>query len=348
MRRKKIWSDEDNAKLINLVENTTLIYDEIGKEFGVGGEAARTHYRDITGNKGTSYAFTPILESPYPKYDKPLEQSGDCLVIPDLEVPFHNADFVNRCIELAMSWGITQCNIAGDALHFNSISHWEANWKSENQGDISDKAHAALMDLLPKLPAKLQQEYLNTIEQFEPNHDDDVGGEVRVAKDALTNLSTAFDDIVYVIGNHDGRLLSALNSPMFADQLKQFTVGDNPKYRIAPYYFSTLHTEKGDYSIEHPVSASKSAAIQIASKKLCHVLMGHSHRYLRARDPSNQFWAIQMGMCCDEERMAYVGQRTRGAEQHSTGATIVRGGHPFDLDPSTPWGLYKRMGVPAV
>lgn len=317
----------------------------VGKEIGVPGETARSHYRTISGNDGRAYAFTPILESPYPKYDQPLEQTGDCLVIPDLEVPYHNADFINRCIELAMSWGIKQCNIAGDAMHFNSISHWEANWKSKNQGDISDKAHKALMDLLPKLPKKLQDEYLATIEKFEPNHDDDIGGEVQVAKSALNNLSTAFDDIVYVIGNHDGRFLSALNSPMFADQLKQFTVGENPKFRIAPYYYSILHTEQGDYSIEHPVSASKGAAVQIASKKLCHVLMAHSHRYIRGRDPSNRFWAIQMGMACDETRMAYVGQRTRGAEQHSTGATIVRSGYPFDLSPETPWGLYKRMGT---
>ena len=343
MRRKKDWTDEENKKLVYLVENTKLEYEEVGKVFGVGGEAARSHYRWVTKSNKGQYAFNPIVESPYPKYNQPLEQTGDCLIIPDPEFPYHHADFINRCLDLADSWKIKQCNIAGDAMHFNSISHWEANWRHDNGGDLSDKAHKELMDFLPRLPKRLQDEYLQTLENLEPVHDDDVGGEVEVAKKAFVSMSELFDDIVYVIGNHDGRLLSALNSPMFADQLKQFTVGDNPKYRIAPYYYSILHTVTGDYRITHPVSAAQNAATSIANQYQMHVIMGHSHAYSRSMDASGNYWAIQSGCAVDEERLAYCAQRDRGSKRHVLGAVIVRDGFPYDLSMKTPWDLWKRL-----
>jgi len=340
---KRTLTLEEKQELKKLHETTDLTWEQKGEKFGITGENARSQYRHFVQSHSSGYSFNKIAESPYPKYDTPLEQEGDCLVIPDLEAPFHNADFVNRCIELAMAWGVRQVCLAGDAMHFNSISHWEANWKAESRAEIGDRAHAELFNYALQLPAKYQDDLLAVLDKFEPATDGDVGSEVEVASRVLYNISTAFDDVVYVMGNHDGRFLSALNSPLFASQLKSFIMGDNPKYRVAPYYYSTLHTEKGDYSIEHPTMSSEKAAVQIATQKQMHVLMGHSHRYSRLRDPSGKLWCIQMGMVVDESRLAYVGQRTRSREKHSIGATIVRGGYPYDLNPDIPWELWKRL-----
>jgi len=343
MRRHTNWDIEDVIKLKDLAQNSCLTWPQIGKELNRESEACRSKYRSLTGSAGKSYAFTPIAESPYPKYNSPLEQMGDCLILPYPEFPYHNADFINRCLDLAYSWKIKQCCIAGDAMHFNSISKFEANWRHDNGGDLSDKAHRELMDFLPRLPSNLQGEYLATLEGLEPVHDDDIGGEVAVAKQAFLNLSSVFDDVVYVIGNHDGRLLSALNSPMFADQLKQFAVGNNPKYRIAPFYYSILHTDAGDYRISHPVSASGNTAVSLAGQFQMHVIMGHSHNYSRLKDASGKYWAIQAGCTVDEERLAYCSQRDRGSKRHVLGAVIVRGGYPYDLSVETPWNTWKRI-----
>lgn len=340
---RKTLTLHQKEQLKELTETTSLTWEQKGEMFGIGGESARSIYRTMVRSQGKQYTFTPVDESPYQKYNQPLEQEGDVLVIPDLEAPFHNADFVNRCIELAQKWNIRQANIAGDALHFNSISKWEANWKADNQADIGDQAHAEIFEFALSLPDHLQTALIGLLEKYEPSVDNDVGTEVEFARKTMYNISTAFEDIVYVIGNHDGRFLSALNSPLFAKQLKDFVIGDNPKYRIAPYYYSTIHTENGDYSIEHPTLLSEKAAVQIAVQKQCHVLMGHSHRYSRLKDPSGKYWAIQMGMCVDEDRLAYVGQRTRSRERHATGATIIRGGYPYDLNPEIPWDLWKKM-----
>jgi len=343
LRRNKKWDNDEINLLKNLVENTKTKWDDIGSQFGVSGEVARAKYRYITMSKQKAYAFTKIQESPYPKFDSPLEQTGDCLILPDTEFPYHHAEFINLCLDLAHTWNVRNCAIAGDVMHFNSISHWEANWKEEKNGDISDRAHERLIDLLPDLPSSAQDKLLAVMEEFEPAHENDIGGEVETAKKALLNISYQFDDIVYVIGNHDGRLLSALNSPMFADQLRQFVVGDNPKYRIAPYYYSILHTVSGDYRISHPVSSAQNAAVSLANQFHQHIIMGHSHSYSRSHDASGKYWAIQAGCCVDEDRLAYASQRDRGAKRHVLGAVIVRNGYPYDLSMETDWNTLKRL-----
>jgi len=343
LRRIKSWTDDENKLLKELVENTKLRWRDIGEKLGVSDEQARSQYRHITGNNGRGYAFNKIEESPYPKFNSPLEQTGDCLILPDPEFPYHHSEFLNRCLDLADAWNIRQCTIAGDAMHFNSISKWEANWKAKSNGEISENAQAELLAATLRLPKQYQNVILEKLNKFTPTVDGDVGSEIEIARRALATIGDLFDDVVYVIGNHDGRLLSALNSPMFAGDLKRFVVGDNPKYRIAEYYFSILHTSQGDYSIEHPVSASTTTAVNIATQKHCHVIMGHSHRYSRMRDPSGMYWCIQAGMCVDEDRLAYVAQRTRGRERHSLGAVIVRDGYPYDLSMDTPWETWKKM-----
>ena len=54
------------------------------------------------------------------------------------------------------------------------------------------------------------------------------------------------------LGNHEGRLLRALGTALNPDELLRLTDQNNPKFRIAPYYFSYLETERGRYLIEGP------------------------------------------------------------------------------------------------
>src|SRR5512140_1237820 len=60
--------------------------------------------------------FGIIRESPYPRFDEPLHLEGDAIIFPDMEMPFHHAEFINKCLELARLWNIRQCICAGDLL----------------------------------------------------------------------------------------------------------------------------------------------------------------------------------------------------------------------------------------
>ncbi|MHB8961971.1 MAG: hypothetical protein ACYC5K_02340, partial [Saccharofermentanales bacterium] len=267
--------------------------------------------------------------SPYPIYDKPLEMEGDAVVIPDPEFPYHEAEFMNRVLDLADAWKIKQCNIAGDAMHFNAISKFEPAWKEKPKNTIDEKMEAELLEIANDANKRTRERLLEVITRNPSEQDgDDVGNEVETAKRALIRLGEQFDRVDYVIGNHDGRFLSALNSPTFADQLLKFIGLNEPKWRIAPYYYSFIRSGGELFRIEHPKSASQSTASKLASKYLCHVLMGHSHLLSSQFDQSGSFWAMHMGHCVDERRLPYASQRSNTSPAHVLGAVIIRDGFP--------------------
>ena len=45
-----------------------------------------------------------------------------CLILGDVELPFHHADFINNCIRLAKHWRIDTLILAGDFIHWASLA----------------------------------------------------------------------------------------------------------------------------------------------------------------------------------------------------------------------------------
>ena len=278
-----------------------------------------------------------ISDSPYPKYDTPLTMEGDALVLPDIEFPFHNANFLNRCLELAKLWDIRQCIVAGDVMHFDSLSGWEPNWTAPNTGGLTESAEAALMEFAESLPSKRQGEMMELLGDIGQREEQDgVSTEMGVARRELRKLADQFDKIDFVIGNHEGRLLRAMQTTLDPEELKRLLeLGD--KWRIAPYYFSYLISGGEKYCIDHPKSASPSTAAVLAAKFGCHVLMGHSHHFSITTDVSGKFFAAEIGCCVDEDRLPYAAQRHTRTAAHSLGAAIVQRGHPTILTKFTDW-----------
>jgi hypothetical protein len=336
----KSWNQEDDRRLLLFVK-TGCTWLEIAERMSTTRESVRSRYRLITGSLLTG-VMPLIANSPYPVYDQPLVTEGDALVICDPEFPFHHADFLNRVFELAVVWGITNCIIGGDVLHFNSISKWEANWQRPVKPGISEEAEAELLEL--QLDPAMRQQLVDIILRNAPEKNDgNAGEEVMHAQKELAKIGQIFHDVVYVLGNHDGRFLSALNSPLFADSLLKFIDLREPTWRIGPFYYSKLISGGVEFRIEHPRGAAKSTAYKLASKFGVNVLMGHSHKLSMEFDISGKYWAIQAGCTCDEARMPYAAQRSTTADKHSLGAVLVRDGYPHLLTDQTPWELYKRM-----
>lgn len=283
-----------------------------------------------------------ITASPYPSYDHPLVTEGDALIITDPEFPFHHADFLNRVFELAVTWGITNLIIGGDVLHFNSLSKWEANWQRPVKSGISEDAEAELLSL--ELDPSQRQQLVDIILRNAPEKNDgNAGEELQHAQKELVKIGQIFKDVVYVLGNHDGRFLSALNSPLFADSLLKFIDLRDPCWRIGPFYFSKLVSGGREFRIEHPRSAAKNTAHRLADRYNTSIIMGHSHRLIWEMNTSGQHYAVQTGMTCDEDKMPYAAQRSSNSDAHVLGAVIVRDGYPWLLQTDTPFNLMKKM-----
>lgn len=341
MPEQILWTPTEDQQLINL-KSSGLTLNEISDRMGRTVDACKCrYYRHLAGRLQP----TGFKESPFPKYDDYLKMEGDALILPDIELPFHDADFVNRCLELAQSWGIRQCIVAGDVLHFDSISSWEANWMNQDGHGIPENDELKLIDFFKGLPKKYQDQAFglldeigNKVEDGDPN----ISKELAVARQELRVLSQLFDRIDFVLGNHEGRLLSALSSPMFPSDLMAQLKLDEPKWRIAPFYFSLLTSGGKEFQIEHPKSAAKSTARKLASVHQRNILMAHSHLLSMEWDDSMEFYAWNIGHCVDGSRLPYHAQRHTSRSNWALGAVIVRDGFPWLLHKEIPWASYAR------
>lgn len=336
--------DLPDTDLLTLARTSGMSQGQLARLYGVRRDALHSAISNATQREIRDVGRQVLKPSPYPIYDRPLEMEGDAVVIPDPEFPYHHAEFINRVLDLADTWKIRLCNIAGDAMHFNAISKFEPAWKAQPKNTMSEEKEAELLEIANGVRGKLRERLIEAITRDPAEQDgDDIGNEVQIAKKALTRLGEQFDQVDYVIGNHDGRFLSALNSPTFADKLLDFIGLEQPKFRIAPYYYSFIRSGGELFRIEHPKSASQATASRLASKYLCHVLMGHSHLLSSQFDQSGTFWAVHMGHTVDERRLPYASQRSNTSPAHVLGAVIIRDGFPHLLTERTPWERYKRM-----
>ena len=282
--------------------------------------------------------------SNYPIYDKPLEMEGDALVLPDLEIPFHHAEFINQVLDLAQAWGLEQCILAGDAVHFDCFSGWEPNWIDPRAGGLSEKVENELMSVAMDLPSKYQGRLMEKIVELGGIVDDSgISSEMRAIRKTIKVLAGMFKKIQYILGNHEGRLLRTINGAMEPNEIFTWLELNQPCWEIAPYYFSILHTPVGDFRISHPKNAAKSSHIKGADKYDCNFAMCHSHKWYFDRSTNGKHWAIQMGCCVDERRLPYASQRDNSGDVHALGALIIRNGYPYLLSIDTDWEAMKRM-----
>ena len=316
--------------------NTYSFAKQHGKKYGISFSAVEGKINRLGLNK-------IVRESPYPKFDSPLVMEGDAVILPDMEMPFHHAEFTNRVLDLARTWGIKQAILAGDVLHFDSLSGWEPNWAKLEEGGIIASAEDRLMDFAKSLKSKKQGELIELLGNIgQRSEADGVSTELGIARRELRRLTELFDRVDFVLGNHEGRLLRALQTTLDPQEVKRLLEGGD-KWRIAEYYFSYLDTVQGRYQIEHPKTASKFSASRLASKHLCHILMGHSHQLNFTFDPSGTYYAIEMGCMVDENRLAYVAQRHNTSPTHRLGAVIVRDGYPWLLHENIDWERMRGM-----
>jgi hypothetical protein len=333
-----VWT-EDEEKILNTMRSLGATDSDVAKALGLSYEQIRHKRRYITREH--------VKESPFPKYNKPLVMEGDAVVLPDIEFPFHNAEFLNKVLELASEWNIHKCIVAGDVMHFSSLSSFDGNWVAIQDDGISDEVERTLMDFAMRLPSSKQQELIDLVMELNVVSDDgepNLSAELKTIRREILNLSNCFDEIHFVLGNHDSRFLRALQSPIFPEELLRLVEAPLEKWKVAPYYYSRLVSGGEVFQIEHPTTAAKYAAVKIASIHQCHVLMAHSHHWSMEKDPSGRFWAIQMGCVVDEDRLPYAAQRHSGKEAHMPGAVIVRDGYPFLLGEETPFDLFASLG----
>lgn len=303
------WTKEQDSTLIEM-NKAGKSWSEIANHLQLGRDAVRNRWRYYL-KDGTHEVKPPvkkIIESNHPIYTAPLEVYGNCLILPDVEIPFHHADFLARVIDLAEAWGIDTCVLAGDFLHFDSLSGFDPNWTGG---------------------------------------DDDGGGpslsqELSVARVVAKQISDSFKHVYYILGNHEGRFLRKIGTPTAPEELLRLLETNN-KWKIAPYYYCKVFSGDEIFLIEHPKCSNQAGASKLANKFSCHVVQGHSHLWDISLDASGQYWAIHTGCIVDERRLPYAAQRHYPGPAHALGATIIHEGFPYVLHEKMNFELMMGM-----
>jgi hypothetical protein len=289
-----------------------------------------------------------MKESPFAKYDSPPVINQDrVVVLPDLQLPYQDHEFINHVLSLCQVWNVRHCVLAGDVIENASLTRFDPNWDGDaNPEGVPDVLADALIAIMNKMTTGDANKLKSVIEEFGrktlPNPSG-VGEEWGYARKELAKMIPLFDDIVWVLGNHEGRMLRQIQSPMIPDDIRKLFAGDDARIRIAPYYYCEIISNGIKWRVTHPKSSAKGDAKWYASKYLVNTLMAHNHQLLMQKDRSGKYWAVEVGACVDESRLPYVSQRDSKQDMHLLGSAIIRDGRCWLLHEDTPWSELARL-----
>lgn len=278
-----------------------------------------------------------LPESRYRKFDEPLVLEGDALVLMDMHIPFHHADFINKCLDVAQAWGVRQAFLGGDVLDLHAFSHFPDDFEEAERQVLSRDLLTELTRLAESMPAKHREKLYDMLAQAEPVTGN-IGEEIKEARQVLRKFADQFDRIAWIMGNHEKRVLRLLQKALPAAMLTELFGATDPKWIVSPYYWGKLISAGKEWQIEHPNTIAKGASKRLASKFQTNIIMGHNHQFVIQADPSGKYLAVEPGMACDEQRMEYATVRHSTRDAHLPGAVMVYRGVPYMLnDAMTDW-----------
>jgi hypothetical protein len=79
-----------------------------------------------------------ISESPYPKYNEPLQINESILCLGDLQIPFHDAKFISNCVRVSHAFGVYTCGWFGDAFDIYSLSIFLSELAKDLKEELDD------------------------------------------------------------------------------------------------------------------------------------------------------------------------------------------------------------------
>lgn len=334
----QFWSDKETEELRKAWRNrrADITARDFSREYAL--EVNRT--MDSVRQKVQSFPDYKIPTSNRTPWNAPPVMEGDALVIGDTQIPFHHAEFINKCLAVCKKWKIRKMILGGDALDINSLNAFPPNFENDQKRVIDNNTASQLIKIAETLPSEKREEIYSLVSNAE--NEGGITGEVKESRAVLKLFEKEFDNIIWIMGNHEQRVLRTLQKVIPVDDLAAIFGADSPKWVVSPYYYCILKSGGEEWQIEHPINTGKGSSKRLAPKFGKHIIMFHNHHFSITTDPSGRFYAIEPGMAMDEERMAYAAQRHNAADAHVVGAVIIRNGKPTPLNKFTDWDMLLK------
>lgn len=189
------WTDEQEAQLIEAWRARRA--DITAQEFAREHQAVFRRSINAITQKLKGYPEYKVPPSNRTPWVTPPRMEGDAFILGDTQIPFHHAEFINKCLELCRRWNIRQMALGGDALDINALSSFTPDFENDNRRVIDSRSADALLKFADHLPAKKRDELLDIIGESE--RENGVGGEIKESRVVLKSLEDDFDRIVWVM-----------------------------------------------------------------------------------------------------------------------------------------------------
>jgi hypothetical protein len=234
-----------------------------------------------------------VAESPVAPMAGPLTAKGDMVILADPHAPFHDSGWMNRVIDLALSWGIRLAGVPGDLIDWTAFCAYGRNAGVEAETEI-----AAAEQITRTLARNFQHVY------YAPGNHEQRLGRVTGYALSLERLSEWW-----------------VRQPnVHTTARKWFLLESGGRtYRI-------VHPR--NYSRNPPGNS-----VRLCAKYRQDVIAGHSHHWGMAMDVSGENVAIDCGMCAAPRLLEYVEVEASNNPAMCQGACIVQGGVPVLLSP---------------
>lgn len=294
--------------LFSDVEITEVLAARTGRNVT---QYAVTQKRQSCGLYKTPAGIPKIFEeSKYTRYDSPpVLETDDVLVMGDIEAPFHDAAWCSEVVALAARWGIKNVILAGDFIHFDSISTFAKKMASED-------------------------------DEPEPDITDEILATVKV----IDTLLDTFDNVLAILGNHEARLTrrlavrtrTTLLRHILGYRIEEGAGNKAERLEIVPYYHAIVHSSDDQkWLVTHPKNESVipvRVASRMADIERINTIAAHGHDWGHTTSASG-YYAAACGCCADHERLSYVALRKSLRPRMQRGAWILRNGRPYLLHP---------------
>ncbi len=240
-------------------------------------------------------------------YIEPLSVKGSFIWLSDIEIPFHDADFINQCIAVAKAYDVKQAIWGGDFVHLEAFSPFPGADRD------AEKEITEIDEHLPQF-----------LEPFEKvfwilgNHDDR-------AKRAI-NLNISNEKALRMI---------------IGDSYPEF----KRKVKFSEYYWmDAAYNWRLEHAANNRVMPAATAKA-LAERFHKNIIMGHTHKFGLLQDVSGTLLAIESGCCVDIKKLAYPNLRHSVHTAMVNGAVLMldtgRQYSPLLLNKFTDWGFEK-------
>jgi len=157
--------------------------------------------------------------------------------------------------------------------------------------------------------------------RFPKLNDSVVEEEIDICRQILNWLKSQFREVHVFPGNHDERLARKLEGKIrFKKFLEWITYEAINVYEHHQVYVGNtwLIAHPGNYS-----QTNTEPAKTLAEKFHKNVAVGHTHKWSMGKDRSGKYWAIEIGMCADYDRIEWLHRELTKHPIPQLGALII-------------------------